>query len=248
MNFQDRFHIVLVEPQESMNVGSVARSMMNFGFTRLHLVSPRGYKPARASMTACWASSVLEEMQIHTDFAEAIASAQDVVGFSSRDGKNRSNVVDLGDWTAGSAAGPARVTALVFGPEDTGLRNEHLDQCTTRVCIPTGEAYPSLNLAHAVTLGLYEIFRTHRGAVPVSGEQEPAAEWNDHFQLDRLVERSAQMSNFIARGTPSHIPGLVKQLFRRIKPSQREVAILLGLFGCIERTLDGRSPVQKADS
>ena len=33
--------IVLVEPQGALNVGSVARVMMNFGFNELFLVNPR---------------------------------------------------------------------------------------------------------------------------------------------------------------------------------------------------------------
>jgi tRNA C32,U32 (ribose-2'-O)-methylase TrmJ len=35
-----RVRVVLVEPQEPMNVGAVARAMRNFGLARLYLVNP----------------------------------------------------------------------------------------------------------------------------------------------------------------------------------------------------------------
>ena len=34
----ERFRVVLVEPQGDRNIGSVARGMMNFGFSSLYLV------------------------------------------------------------------------------------------------------------------------------------------------------------------------------------------------------------------
>lgn len=35
------FHIILIEPQGSINVGAIARSMKNFGFKYLHLFNPK---------------------------------------------------------------------------------------------------------------------------------------------------------------------------------------------------------------
>ena len=37
----ERFRVVLVEPQGDRNIGSVARAMMNFGFSSLVLVNPQ---------------------------------------------------------------------------------------------------------------------------------------------------------------------------------------------------------------
>ena len=46
---------------------------------------------------------------------------------------------------------------MLYGREDKGLPNEALDLCHRVVTIPTNAAYPSLNLAHAVVLTLYEL-------------------------------------------------------------------------------------------
>src|SRR5690606_39244186 len=49
---------------------------------------------------------------------------------------------------------PGKV-ALVFGPEEAGLSNADLDLCHRMVRIPSRG---SLNLSHAVTVMLYELF------------------------------------------------------------------------------------------
>ena len=42
------FHIMLIEPQDSLNVGSVARAMMNLGFKHLHLIRPHNFSLEKA--------------------------------------------------------------------------------------------------------------------------------------------------------------------------------------------------------
>ena len=48
-------------------------------------------------------------------------------------------------------------TALIFGPEDSGLSNDELSRCDMTVSIPTAEEYRSMNLSHAVAVLLYEL-------------------------------------------------------------------------------------------
>src|SRR5207302_5189650 len=49
--------------------------------------------------------------------------------------------------------------ALVFGTEATGLTNEEITRCHFLIHIPTNPDYPTLNLAQAVTICLYELRR-----------------------------------------------------------------------------------------
>ena len=69
----DRFHVVLVEPGDSLNIGAVARAMMNLGYRHLHLVAPPRYEPARAAVTACWATDILEGAAVHDSLEAALA-------------------------------------------------------------------------------------------------------------------------------------------------------------------------------
>jgi tRNA/rRNA methyltransferase len=238
-------HIVLVEPAGGINVGAVARAMSNFGFSQLHLVAPRGIDFDQARMMACWGEKVLRSAKTYDSLEECLGEMEEVVGFTARTGADRTQHYLLPDWAETLAMGPLRKTALVFGPEESGLRCEHINLCRVLVKIPTHSVNPSLNLGQAVLLALAEISRQDWGeAVPFPSSDTP--DWNDYFQLDRMLDDIATRSGFYRKGTPATVPGMLKNLFRRIGANTREIAVLLGLFSRVAKALAGRVPVQNA--
>ena len=107
--------------------------------------------------------------------------------------------------------------------------------------IPSTEAYPSFNLSQSVLLALSELSRLDWAAIALPERELP--EISDFVQLDRLVAASAARSGYFNRGTPRPIPQMVKHLIRRIDPDEREMGILMGLFGKIDRALAGKIPI-----
>ena len=61
------------------------------------------------------------------------------------------------------AARGGQDVAVVFGREDWGMSNAMLDSCHAVTTIPTNPAYPSLNLAQAALLVLYQLFQRAGG-------------------------------------------------------------------------------------
>jgi TrmH family RNA methyltransferase len=234
----DLIHIVLVETEESLNIGSVARAMKNLGFTNLHLVKPVHFSIEKAEITGRWALDVLQNARIHESLEECLKPMTEVIGFSGREGKNRANLM-LPEWVQHFRTRPLAPTALVFGPEDTGLRHDHVEHCRWLVRIPTSAEYPSFNLAQAVLLGLFELSRQDWSGAS-TGNAEHAADWNQFYQLDKLVDAVLEESGFYRVGTPEPIPGLVKNLFRRTNPDKREMGVLLALFARIRKTIERR--------
>lgn len=239
------FSVVLVEPQDSRNVGAVARAMKNLGFTTLHLVAPRHFDQKLARGTACWAEDVVDSAQHHQSLQAALASFEDVVGFSAREGRNLSQFVTLSEWTAMLGAAPLRRTALVYGREDNGLSREEADLCRLIVRIPSHAEFPSFNLAQAVLLTLWELRRAlgalEQGLEGVS-EALPPADWQKYAKLDELMESVLHSTNFYRPGTPNAIRGMVKNLLRRMQLDEREMRVVLGIVARIEKGLRGRSP------
>ncbi|MDH4247082.1 MAG: RNA methyltransferase [Deltaproteobacteria bacterium] len=240
---QNRFHVVLVEPGDSLNVGSVARAMNNLGFTQLHLVAPPRLDLERAATTACWASDVLRTMKIHETLEQALAGMQQVVGFTARHGQHRPQHLVLPEWCGVMEQTPAEATALVFGPEDHGLRAEHVNHCRWLVRIPSNAENPSFNLSQAVLLTLFELSR-RTWPEQASAESSLPAPMKDFYRLERMAEESLTRSGFLGKGAPRPMLGLIKNLLRRIEPNEREMRVLLGMFDHINRTLSGRAPVQ----
>ncbi len=241
-NPADRFHVVLVEPAESLNVGSVVRAMRNLGFPHLHLVAPHRYDPARARITACSAGQpLLDSLVIHEHFEDALAGMEEVFGFALRENENPAHFVTLPAWARDLPTRESRATALVFGPEDNGLRNEHLEQCRRVIRIPSTAEFSSFNLAQSALLVLYEITKafpisSSAPALPATaGDAGPT--WNDYYQLDRLLDSVMAESGFVRRDKAAPAPAVIRNLFRRLPLDGREMRLLMSLFGRINTTL-----------
>lgn len=229
-------HIVLVETEESLNIGSVARAMKNLGFSNLHLVKPVHFSIQKAAITGRWAIDLLEAAKVHDSLEACLEPMTEVVGFSGRDGKNRANLM-LPEWVGHFRAKELAPTALVFGPEDTGLRHDHVEHCRWLVRIPSSLEYPSFNLAQAVLLGIFELARLDWSQAK-TGNSDHAADWNQFYQLDRLIDEVLTECGFYRPGTPEPIPGLVKNLFRRTNPDKREIGVLLAMFARVKKTME----------
>jgi len=88
----DNLSIVLVKPQGPINIGSVARVMMNFGFTRLRLVEPTPeYLSLAAKKMALTAFPILETALVFDDLKTALSDIQAAFGATRRFGKYREN-------------------------------------------------------------------------------------------------------------------------------------------------------------
>lgn len=236
------FAVVLVEPQDSLNVGAVARAMGNFGFSDLRLVAPRHYDSKRALVSACGGAAVLSGLTIFSDCQAALGDFEDVVGFSCRSGRNRIVKWLLPAWIDQLAHTPRLKTALVFGPEDTGLRSEHVEQCRQLIEIPANPDNSSLNLAQAVLIVLYELSKLSPRLEQESGE---LASWNDYYQLDRIISEIGERSGFFRDGTPQPVPGLLRGIFKRTLLSSREIQLLIGFLSRVTRCLSGQVPLRE---
>jgi len=239
---QDMFYVVLVEPQQSLNVGSVARAMGNLGFKHLRLVAPRNYSHEKAIITACWAEPILQNAQHFDSLDQALADMNEVVGFSARHGETQDPPELLPEWVGRLRREELHKTALVFGPEDTGLRTEHLDLCRRLVRIPSSSTNPAFNLSQAALIALYELSRLNWDEVSL-GKTKTPAEWSQFSQLDVLVEQVLNRVGFYREGNTTNIASSIKSLFRRTEPDKREIQILLGIFGRIQKALTGRVPL-----
>ncbi len=228
----ERIRIVLVRSKNSGNVGSVARAMKNMGLGDLRLVAPRRYRPAAAAAMAVHAVDVLERASRHRSLREAVADCGWVVGTTCRPGPYRSRTLTPREAAAELlTVGAAHPVALVFGPEDHGLSNEELKVCHELVTIPADSGYPSLNLAQAVLVCVYELFLVRhpfRAPGPALATSE---------RLERLYDqlgRALLRIGFLHGANPDHIMFTLRRVFGRARLDAREASIWLGIARQIE--------------
>jgi TrmH family RNA methyltransferase len=160
-----RFAVVLVEPTDAVNIGGVVRAMANTGFLQLRLVRPVEFEPWHIGGIAHYTQHIVSATQVFGALPAAVADRQLVLGLTGRHHRVERNALPFAEAMRGMAetAQSGQEVAVVFGREDWGLSNQMLDACHFVTTIPTNPAYPSLNLAQAALLVLYELFERAEG-------------------------------------------------------------------------------------
>lgn len=227
--------VVLVEPQGALNIGSVCRVMMNFGFADLRLVNPKAdLLSKQARDMAVHAKMLLRKARLFGSLADALADCSICLGTTRRFGKYRQDFLEPHDILPLLARhAPTIRTALVFGREDSGLTTAELDLCQYFVTITTDPALPSLNLAQAVTVCLYELSRDQHVSQVPPGNNTPA----DNKTLESMylhMRRTLVEADYLDAQNPDHILRTFRRIFGRAGLDEREVRILHGLWSRID--------------
>jgi tRNA/rRNA methyltransferase len=233
--YSENTHIVLIEPQDSLNVGSIARAMMNFGYQHLHLVCPHEFSLDRALITGRWAEGLLREARVHDSLDTALRDMHDVVGFSSHHRPRRGEPTLLPDWINTKPCSGNQSLALLFGREDTGLTPEAIEQCRLLVRIPSRAEYPALNLAQSALVVMYELSKDAWPDIERTPTELPS--WNQIAQLDRLCDEVMSLAGFHHSAAGDPTAASVKNILRRSQMNERELRIMLALFNRIRISL-----------
>jgi len=232
--------IVLHEPQELVNVAQVVRAMKNFGIQDLRLVSPREYDAWRIEGIAHRSADVLARTAVFESLDAALADCVHIVGFTARQRTAKRNMRRPREAAAEAlerAAGGR--AALLFGREDLGLSNEALDRCHRVVTIPTDPAYPSLNLAHAVVIALYELGLARGDAERPFKPPRRRAEAATAEDLEGLFGdalRALAAIGFFKSHVEEQVLRTVRELAHRADLDAREAKLLQAMAREVART------------
>lgn len=151
------FSFILVEPQRPANIGAAARAIKTMGFTDLRLVQPSDRGSEQATWLAHGAQDVLEGARNYQSFEEATSTLDYLVATTGRRRKWERPWISVRELRSHLEKMAAPKVGIVFGPESTGLTNNHLMNCDLWSYIPTKIEHPSLNLAQAVQVFAYEL-------------------------------------------------------------------------------------------
>ena len=225
--------------------------MKTMGLSDLALVAPLHFPHAEATARASGADDLLVTARVVPDLAAAIADCQYVVGASARTRSGRWPILDPRAAAAAIVPRlPTALSAIVMGPEQSGLTNDDLALCHALVHIPTAPDYGSLNLAMAVQVLCYELRMAVLSQVPGETLSQPelreapaatAAELDGfHTQLEQALTRSG----FLHPDHPAELRRKLRRLFLRADLDQKEINILRGAVASLERP---RGPSPTAD-
>jgi tRNA/rRNA methyltransferase len=220
--------IVLVEPQSAGNIGSVARVMKNMGLSRLILVNPQTDLTPEAFHLSCGADDLLQNHLEYSSIREALASFTLCVGTSSRAIPWIPTVQQPSEMAERLAGLSPQQVALIFGPERTGLTNEHLQYCQWLVTIPSNALFDSLNLSHAVAILVYELYQ--RFSPRTLGRELELAVSLELEGFYEHLERCLLEVGFLDPENPKRIMATLRQILSRASLESRDVQILRGIL------------------
>ena len=228
----DNISIILVEPRTPANIGATARCMMNMGLHALALVNPLKELDGEAYKLAAGADQVLSSARTYPSLSDAIAGHGLVIGTSRQTSRRRKNVRSPREMAEQVAPLLSRNrTAIVFGNEVNGLANSDLALCHEIVSIPSSDAFPSLNLSHAVMVIAYELFTASRPKHP--GSPSVLAPAEDLEGMYCHLQETLLTIGFFRSADAERMMFSLKQLFNRSRMDSREVAILRGILNAM---------------
>ena len=228
--------VILVEPETPGNIGSVARAMKNFGQKKLVLVNPKcDYLDGEAYGRAMHARDLLKKATVVKKLKElkfdylvattaALGSDYNVVRSPITPGQLASQLRQQ------CGAFNSRVTsvALVFGRESGGLTTDEISHCDLLVTIPAAKKYGTLNLSHAVTILLYELFQ--HSTASKNSSHIPLASRNEKNIAMRMVGDILASMDF-AFDSKKETQSLVwSRLINKAFLTRREMYALLGFL------------------
>ena len=124
---KNKFGFILVKPQIGENIGACARSLKNFGFSKLNIVSPKQSWPnSKAKATSVGAYDIIKKAKIYNNTSEAIKNFNIIVSLSARKRDINKKHISISQFLKIIKSRKNTKFGLMFGPEASGLSNNDL--------------------------------------------------------------------------------------------------------------------------
>lgn len=230
--------IILFEPREPGNIGSVARVVKGMGLSQLYLVNPVPFRNEDAAWNmAHGARDILKHCKVVPELKDALDGIQFLVGTTHR----RRDVRLPAPVPARDAAetiasiSQDQQVALLFGREDFGLSTDQMSLCQLTASVPMATKNPSLNLAQAVQIFAYEVFVASLGEdhAPVEIDYAEVNALEDFYgRVTRLLDKVG-MSPY-NQEWETYLKSL-RRVFSRAPLEERDIATLDMIFSTTYR-------------
>jgi len=224
---RSRFSVILVNPENQENIGLVARAMKNTGFSCLRVVG-KFKLTAEALRTAVHSTDILKKAPFYDSLPKAVSDLNLVFGSTVRLRK-AFKVITIDEAVSRIKTYPLDTKiGLVFGNERTGLSDSELRQANFIYFIPQVSRQPSYNLAAAVLITLYTLFR--ESATNLLSQVPPPISRKEQTDCIELILKKLEKRGFLHETNREHVTDLLYDLFGRLALSERDRRFLTAVF------------------
>ena len=244
-SIREKIHVVLVRPENPLNVGAAARALGNMGLRgKFCIVGAKDIITADAERMSKHAQPRLLGALHFEDLPSCLKDLEPektglAVGATARVGSaQRPHPVQVREaMTDGvNKLRSETITSLtlVFGPESSGLNNEEIASCDWVVTIPSSPDYRSLNLAQSILIFGYEVHlnllqKWEPFKAPVRSQKE---------RLILHLHQLAEKVGFVLPGDPYKMKPRLENIFSHLPNHVNDVKTLHGFIEQIVRTVE----------
>ena len=235
---KNRFGFILIKPQLGENIGACARSMKNFGFNKLNIVSPKfSFPNHKAKVTSVGAYDIINNTKVFKTTAAAIGEFDIVISLSARKRDINKKHVTIRDFYKILATYKKKRIGLMFGPEASGLSNRDLSFSNFILQIPTVNNFKSINLSHSVTLICFEIFKfLNKKLFKKEGKNiKISSKSKITLTLKHLIKLLETKDFFVPKEKKQSMILNINNLFYRFEPNDKELRILASIVTALSK-------------
>ena len=235
---KNKFGFIFVKPQLGENIGACARSLKNFGFSKLHIVSPKQSWPNnKTKATSVGAYDVIRKAKIYANTYDAISDFNIVISLSARRRDINKKHISINQFLKMIKQKTNTKFGLMFGPEASGLSNDDLSLSNFVLKIPTSKKFKSLNLSHSLTVICYEIFKlTNFKKFQRNGKNIKISSKNKISSLVSHLQKLLEKKGFFVPPEKKHSMLMnINNLIYRLEPNDKEVRILASIISSLSK-------------
>jgi TrmH family RNA methyltransferase len=206
--------------------------MKNMGLKNLRLVSSTSCGPdTEAFSMSSGAYDVVSKAQTFKHLADALASSVMAVATSARLGGKRTSAKTPSEITPEiMAKAHDGEVSIVFGRESRGLTNEEIKLCDQHAIIPTDADFASMNLAQAVAIMCYEIFKVACQPVGFKAISFRPAHIESREQMFTHIEQVLVQTGFLPTNNSLRMMRDIRRILNSASMDERDVRIIRGIF------------------
>jgi tRNA/rRNA methyltransferase len=235
---QNKFGFILINPQLGENIGSCARALKNFGFSNLHIVSPRdGWPNTKARMTSVGAFNLIKSAKIYNNVENVVKKFDLIFATTARSRDINKKHISIVNFIKTLAKNENSKIGIMFGAESSGLSNHDLSLSNFIIQIPTSSKLTSLNLSHAVIVICYEIYRSlNFSKFKKEKILSRLASKSSIKNLIKFLEEMLDQKRFFKPPEKKKSMILnINNIFGRLELSDKEIRILFSIFSSLNK-------------
>jgi TrmH family RNA methyltransferase len=247
-----QFTVILIQPEHSGNIGSIARVMANFNFQNLVIFNPieklekifsyetQGF--AMHGKQILLNAKVIQPKneQLHLEELKKLFDQFDLIIATTAKGKRYNNIrrnAIFPEHLELPISKKLLKIAIIFGKESRGLTNEEISLTDIILRIPTYNLYPTINISHACAIILYEIFKkTHNIRIGRGRHPVLLAEREERKILIETIDSIIQNIK-IRNYRQKRVYFAFRNVLERSLMTRKEMSLILGLFSKINSVI-----------